>query len=491
MKGRDLSVMDHIGLHLRRIHFRKLSGLVIFKREAVEKQLFFQKGDLVQARTNIPEERLGEVLFKLGKISSEAHSEIERYIEPNQTIGKSLSQKGLTSQRNIDAGLAYQMREITLSLFPFFDGRLTFQEKFTASGLAPAARINLPYLIEDGIRKIKFQPELERLLEGKAPYPKGAGLASLLTAEEKEILGRIKGGETSDALLKSLKCNPDFFWKSLYLFYCLNLIDFRDEDQIVGAEEKPPGPAAETKRSTSPGELTEVAEFQDKIGSMSYYQILGVSKQATDEDIKKAYFLLARKFHPDRFERSITPENRAKLDDVFDKITKAYHTLSNRELRKVYDIRTPVAGEDDKGKDVLKKADTKFRQAKTLYSQSRYEDAIILLEEVIRLNRMKGAYFLLLALTELKIPSFRRRAEEHFLKAIELEPWNPESYVGLGLLYKQEGMNLKATKQFQKALEYDGEHEGARRELESLTAGQKKTGLKGLFSTSLFGSKKK
>jgi len=150
-----------------------------------------------------------------------------------------------------------------------------------------------------------------------------------------------------------------------------------------------------------------------------------------------------------------------------------------------------VAGDEDKGKDVLKKADTKFRQAKTLYSQGRFEDAIILLEEVIRLNRLKGAYFLLLALTEMKIPSFRRKAEEHFLKAIELEPWNPECYIGLGVLYKQEGMNLKATKQFQKALEYDGEHEGALRELESLNVGQKKTGLKGLFSTSLFGSKKK
>jgi curved DNA-binding protein CbpA len=483
--------MDHIGLHLRRIHFRKLGGLLTFKREAVEKQLFFQNGDLVQTRTNIPEERLGEVLFKLGKISSEAHSEIERYIEPDKTIGKSLTQKGLTSQRNIDDGLAYQMREITLSLFTFFDGQLTFQEKSSASGLAPAARINLPYLIEDGIRKMKFHPDLERFLEGKAPYPKGSGLAGLLTAEEKEILGRIKGGETSDAVLKSLKCNPDFFWKSLYLFYCLNLVDFRDQDQIAGAEERRPSPPAETSRSTSQEQLDDVSLFQEKIGSMNYYQILGVSKLATDEDIKKAYFQLARKFHPDRFDRSITAENRVKIDDVFDKITKAYHTLSNRELRKVYDIRTPAAGEDDKGKDVLKKADTKFRQAKTLYSQGRFEDAVILLEEAIRLSRTKGAYFLLLALTEMKIPAFLRRAEEHFLKAIELEPWNPESYVGLGLLYKQEGLNLKATKQFQKALEYDGDHEAALRELESLTADQKKTGLKGLFSTKLFGSKKK
>lgn len=483
--------MEHIGLHLRRIHFRKLSGQLIFKREAVQKQLLFMEGDLVHAKTNIPEERLGEVLFKLGKISSEAHSEIERYLEPSQTIGKSLTRKGLTSQRNIDDGLAYQMREITLSIFPHFDGEIVFQEKPSLAGQGLATRINLPYLIEDGIRRMKFQPALQQYLESKSPYPKDAGLAHLLTEEEKEMLDKIKGGEEARVLWRSLKCNPDFFWKTLYLFYCLNLVDFRDKDQIPAAEESKEGRVDEAGQASSQEQLMEVVEFQEKIGAMSYYQILRVSKQASEDDIKKAYFHLARKFHPDRFDRSTPAAERVKIEDVFDKITKAYHTLTDRELRKVYDIKMPAAGTDDRGKDVFKKADTKFRQAKTLYGQGRFEDAIVLLEEVVRLNRMKGAYFLLLALTELKIPAYRRKAEVHFLKAIELEPWNPECYVGLGMLYRMEGMTLKATKQFQKALEYDAEHETALRELEALTGEKKKTGLKGLFSTNIFGSKKK
>lgn len=485
--------MDHIGLHLRKIYFQKLSGQLVYKREAVEKQLFFKDGDLVQAKTNIPEERLGEVLFKLGKISSETHSELERYVDTKQAIGKALSEKGLTSQRNIDDGVAYQMREIVLSIFPYFDSEITFQEKYSASGLVPAARISLPYLIEDGIRKMEFHPEVERYLEGKAPYPKNQDFVHLLTEEEKEILRKIKGGVGPDALLKSLNYNADFFWKSLYLFYCLNMIDFRDEKQIPTQEGREKGRPAGASSSSSQEKLDEVADFHEKVGGMNYYQILGVSKQATEEDIKKAYFLLARKFHPDRFERTIPPDMRAKIEDVFDKITKAYHTLTNSERRKVYDIRTPAAAAaaEDSGKDVVKKADTKFRQAKTLYGQARFEDAIVLLEEAIRLNRTKGAYPLLLALTEMKIPAMRKKAEEHFLKAIELESWNPECYVGLGMLYKQEGMILKATKYFQKALEYDGDHEAALRELEALSAGKKKTGLKALFSMNIFGSKKK
>ncbi len=483
--------MEHIGLYLRKVHFRKLSGQLLFKRDAVKKQLLFMDGDLVHAKTNIPEERLGEVLFKLGKISSEAHSEIERYIEPSRSIGKSLSDKGLTSQRNIDDGLAYQMREIALSLFPHFDAEIVFQEKASLPGQGLVHRVNLPYLIEDGIRRMKFDPALQQYLTGKSPYPKERAFAHLLTEEEKEMLDKVKGGEESASLWRTLKYNSDFFWKSLYLFYCLNLVDFRDKDQISAEEVAQKEPVDEAASGSSREQLEEVVAFQEKIGGMNYYQILAISKQATEEDIKKAYFQLARRFHPDRFDRSTSAADRAKIEDVFDKITKAYHTLTNRELRKVYDVKTPAAGAADSGKDVFKKADTKFRQAKTLFGQGRFEDAILLLEEAVRLNRIKGGYFLLLALSEMKIPSFRRRAEEHFLRAIELEPWNPECYVGLGILYKTEGMSLKATRQFQKALEYDDEHETALKELEGLTGKKKETGLKGLFSTSIFGSKKK
>jgi tetratricopeptide (TPR) repeat protein len=485
--------MEHIGLHLRRIYFRKLSGQLLFKREAVKKQLLFTNGVLVQASTNIPEERLGEVLFKLGKISGEAHSEIERYVEPGQSLGKSLSDKGLTSQRSIDDGVAYQMREIALSLFPYFDGEIIFQEKASLPGQGLVQRVNLPHLIEDGIRRMKFNPALQQFLSGKSPYPKDNAFAQFLTEEEKQMLAKIKGGEESGALWRSLKYNSDFFWKSLYLFYCLNLVDFRDRDQISAEEESRKETADAAAVGSLAEQLSEVAEFHDKIRGMSYYQILGVGKQASEEDIKKAYFQLARKYHPDSFDRSIPASERVKIEDVFDKITKAYHTLTNRELRKVYDIKTPSAGaaDDGSGKDTFKKADMKFRQAKTLYGQGRNEDAMILLEEAVRLNRTKGAYFLLLALTQMKIPALRKKAEEHFLKAIELEPWNPECYVGLGILYKAEGMTLKATRQFQKALEYDGEHETALRELEGLTGEKKRTGLKGLFSKSLFGPKKK
>ncbi len=62
-----------------------------------------------------------------------------------------------------------------------------------------------------------------------------------------------------------------------------------------------------------------------------YYQILGIDKKASADDIKKAYRKLAVKWHPDK-----NPNNKA-AEDKFKKISEAYAVLSDPEKRKNYD----------------------------------------------------------------------------------------------------------------------------------------------------------
>ena len=65
---------------------------------------------------------------------------------------------------------------------------------------------------------------------------------------------------------------------------------------------------------------------------IDYYKILGISKTASQEDVKKAYRKLARKYHPD-----LNPNDK-EAEKRFKEINEAYSTLSDEDKKNVTDI---------------------------------------------------------------------------------------------------------------------------------------------------------
>ena len=65
---------------------------------------------------------------------------------------------------------------------------------------------------------------------------------------------------------------------------------------------------------------------------MNYYEVLGVSQNATQDEIKKAYRNLAFKYHPDR-----NPDNK-EAEEKFKEISTAYDVIGDETKRRNYDL---------------------------------------------------------------------------------------------------------------------------------------------------------
>ena len=109
----------------------------------------------------------------------------------------------------------------------------------------------------------------------------------------------------------------------------------------------PPPPEGEA-RLYDPAELDEdvdlppelrrqVLDLYYRLDALDHYALLGVPRDADKAAIRKAYFERSKRFHPDTFFGKDLGSYKQKLQVIFDRLTKAYETLSKRKKREAYD----------------------------------------------------------------------------------------------------------------------------------------------------------
>ncbi len=85
-----------------------------------------------------------------------------------------------------------------------------------------------------------------------------------------------------------------------------------------------------------------VLDIHPRLASVDHYEVLGVPRSADKKTIKKKYFELAAKVHPDRYFQKKLGSYKAKMEHIFARVSIAYETLSDRDKRPAYDKTLPA-----------------------------------------------------------------------------------------------------------------------------------------------------
>jgi hypothetical protein len=100
------------------------------------------------------------------------------------------------------------------------------------------------------------------------------------------------------------------------------------------AEAKPVVDTPETLRAAVEASITRAT-------SKSYFERLGLGRDAKRDEVKKAFYAIAKRFHPDRFNGPEYTDLLPKVRDFFAAVNEAYETLGNDKKRAEYLKRNP------------------------------------------------------------------------------------------------------------------------------------------------------
>lgn len=264
------------------------------------------------------------------------------------------------------------------------------------------------------------------------------------------------------------------------------------------------------------------------IEERDFYRLLGVSRDASEKEVKKKYYELARRLHPDK---ARTPEERATNASQLAAISRAYNKLKDPRKRAEYDqqirgksvlgggAQQPVtpsmpltpspttpgamapsgdgsdaqqAAADSRQSMVLQHKKTMAQKAFVKgmqhYKRQEYRQALSFFEAAVNSDpESEPQYHLKFAQTLMKTKGSFTRAVQHAEKACELEPYSMEFKMVLAEINETAGVTSRAKEIYEEVLRWDPDHSMAKNNLTLLKAasGESQGGLLGKISALL------
>jgi curved DNA-binding protein CbpA len=178
----------------------------------------------------------------------------------------------------------------------------------------------------------------------------------------------------------------------------------------------------------SPGHAELVKNTYRRIDWLTHYELLGVPRDASPEKVSEAYFERSRLFHPDLRHREDLATFEKELSAVFERMKKAFETLSDPENRALYDQALDAAPVPNFMKESSADPETRrrqaaqnFRRARELIEEKDYHPAVEMLREAVRFVPENPEYRYMLSQVELKNPNWTDQGLNNLKEAARLD----------------------------------------------------------------------
>jgi curved DNA-binding protein CbpA len=342
--------------------------------------VYFRAGRIVFAASNQRSDRMFAILLKRGVIKKDDLANIPNFANDFELTGLLVERSVITKEES-DRVFAGQIEAIVVDILTWANGEWSF---------SPLARLREG--LSFNVDPVSHLMNYSRCMSEEAIFKRFRSLGEMfarstshelgrdLTPQEGFVLSRVESEPASAAEIVAL-CStfPQVtVLRSLYVLWMGGLVrrsewpsalpaafitavksaklELKSEAKDLHSVSAQPTRAASTgdakKEAVSPSVEEQVQQpAQPETPALSldkylkrvedaatYYDILGVDAKAESDELKKAYFALAKSFHPDRFHT----DNSATLKRVqhaFTELAHAYETLKSTESRELYDFR--------------------------------------------------------------------------------------------------------------------------------------------------------
>jgi curved DNA-binding protein CbpA len=498
---------------VREISAAELSGALRLLREQARTVIYFDAGEIIYATSNLRAYRLNESVRRWHILSEQQLASVQG--KPSDLeFGAALVETGALSREKLDALMTRQVSELLCHMLLWTEGDWEFDPRVRLAGDV-RVKIKPEKLLMESARRLPVEFIAERFKDkSEKLFPESHATDELnLLPTEAFVLTRVDSALSINELL-TVGGLPEA--ETLHIVYALALGGFLRREswpqalsaaEIAKARAVKAAPAKEsptveeelkseqqnkTPQAASPTEEQYDAQseidvlFSKTESTTDHYQMLGVRRSANTADIKRAYYALAKRFHPDRFRRGAEATQLARIESAFAQVAQAYETLKDKSSRAAYDSRLlqqEAAARTLRAEEAAKAVNSKasmpaarsqaaspvqqaeeiFQQGLSALQQGNRASAIASLAEATRLVPNEARYRAHLGQAMAKDERMRRNAEAEIKAAIALDANNASYRVMLAELYSEIGLIRRAQGELDRAFSIDPLNDAARR----------------------------